>query len=299
MGETSNLLYERFLAAVLAASFVLLASRIAQKKGYFVLPRDNFFGKHVPAWKFVLQAFGIFLFIELILVPALYAFWLYWEQGNVDLKAVKISAEFQGWVHLGIIALTTFALIVFYNVLDKRTRDAIWGSPSQQRDGKRNVRDFLMGSMTWILAYPWILVIGQLLGILLALVYVGPRPDQAAVKHLKDLLSHPWLFGLTALTVVSVIPFLEELLFRGFLQSSLKTPFGRSKAIVITSLIFASFHFSMSQGIENLEFMVSLFVLSCFLGFIKERQQSLWASIGLHSTFNFISILMLLSQYDV
>lgn len=297
MEAIPKVLIERFLVAFFAASFGLLASLIAWRRGYYRLPPESSINKGLLHWKYVLEAFGIFLFIEMILVPALYTLWVLWSKGSIsDPDALKFPIEFQAWANLGIIALATIALVTFFLSLNKPTRDAIWGSSSEEKSVKQNVVDFLTGSMTWVIAYPWIIVIGQLLGIILALVYSGPLPDQAAVKHLKDILEHPVLFGITALAVVSVIPFLEELLFRGFLQSWLKTTFGRVNAILLTSLIFASFHFSVSQGIENLEFISSLFVLACFLGFVKERQRSLWASVGLHSTFNFISVLMLLSE---
>jgi hypothetical protein len=295
MEAASNLLFERLLAAFFAATFGLFASLIAWRKGYYKLPEETI--KNIPHWRSVLEAFGIFLFIEMILMPLLYALWVMWEKGAaVHPEAFKFPLEFQAWANLGIIALAAIGLITYFLSLNNQTRDAIWGSSSKEKNLKQSIVDFLLGSITWVIAYPWIVVIGQVIAILLALFYIGPLPDQAAVQRLKDILEHPLLFGLTALAVVSIIPFLEELLFRGFLQSWLKTTLGRVKAILLTSLIFASFHFSMSQGIGNLEFITSLFVLSCFLGFVKERQRSLWASVGLHSTFNFISVLMLLSQ---
>ena len=289
--EPVSLLSQRLAAAFLAASFGALVSLIALRKGYYHLPPDETMGKKIPSGRHVLEAFGIFLFIQLFLLPLVY---FLWEKGiGADLETIKFPDDVKGWVSLGLIALTGIGLIGLFASLNKPTRDAIWGSRSSSRGVKKNIIDFLAGSLTWVIAYPWIIVTGQLLGVLLALVYSGPLPDQAAVKHLKDLLGHPVLFGATALAVFTIIPFIEEFLFRGFLQSWMKTFLGRTRAILLTSLIFASFHFSFSQGIENIEFISSLFLLSCYLGFIKERQQSLWGSIGLHSTFNFISILML------
>ena len=292
-----SVLYQRLAVVLFAAAFGVLVSRIAWSKGFFYLPQDNNNLKNVPTGLTILKAFLIFLFIEMVLAPALYAAWVFYDKGTVvDPAKLGIPVEFKSWANLGIIGLTGFGLIMFFNSLDKVARNAIWGSSSESRGGARNIKDFLMGGLVWIIAYPWILVIGQLLAILIAEFYHGPLPDQAAVKHLKDLYEHPLLFGITGVAVFTIIPFIEELLFRGFLQSWLKANYGRTKAILLTSLIFASFHFSMSQGIENIEFISSLFFLSCFLGFVKERQKSLWASVGLHSTFNAISILMLLSQ---
>lgn len=300
MEVVSNTLFLHLWIALAAALLGISISRLAWRKGYYVLPPEIDLPRDIPHWKSVLQAFAIFLFVEMLMVPLLLGLWMYWEHGKVsgNIGDLDIPSWIKGWLNIGVIGTTFVALTLFFATRDKPTRDAVWGSPRETRGISRNIKDFLTGSMTWAIAYPWIIVIGQLLAFLLGLVYTGERPDQAAVKHLKDILDKPLLFGLTAVAVVSIIPFIEELLFRGFLQSWLKTTFGRSVAILVTSLIFASFHFSFSQGIENIEFISSLFLLSCFLGFVKERQQSLWASVGLHMTFNFVSILMLLSTLD-
>lgn len=300
MEAVSNTLFLHLWVALAAALLGISISRLAWRKGYYALPPEIELPRDIPHWKSVLQAFAIFLFVEMLMVPLLLSLWMYWEHGTVtgDIGNLDIPSWIKGWLNIGVIGTTFAALTLFFATRDKPTRDAVWGSPRETRGIGRNIRDFLTGSMTWAIAYPWIIVIGQLLAFLLGLVYTGERPDQAAVKHLKDILDQPLLFGMTAVAVVSIIPFIEELLFRGFLQSWLKTTFGRSVAILVTSLIFASFHFSISQGIENIEFISSLFLLSCFMGFVKERQQSLWASVGLHMTFNFVSILMLLSTLD-
>lgn len=300
MEAVSNTLFLHFLVAFAVAGFGFLISRLAWRKGYYTLPPEIASSRNIPQLKSVFQAFVIFLFVEMLLAPLLLGLWMYWKHGTFDgeIGDIETPSWLKGWLNIGVIGVTFVALTLFFVTRDKPTRDAIWGSPRETRSLGRNVKDFLTGSITWAIAYPWIIVIGQLLAMLLEMTYAGERPDQAAVKHLKDILDQPLLFGTTAFAVVSIIPFIEELLFRGFLQSWLKTTFGRSIAILLTSLIFASFHFSISQGIENIEFISSLFLLSCYLGFVKERQQSLWASIGLHMTFNFISILMLLSTVD-
>lgn len=297
MEATADVLSQRLIAILFAASFGLIASRVAWKRGYYYLPPEGPVVKGIPHWKNVLQAFTIFLGMEIVLAPMLYALWLYWDQGSIaNLETFDFSPELKGIVNLVMIGLTFVILLLFFNSLNKPTREAVWGSPSEIRSVGQNIRDFLTGSVTWIIAYPWIIVVSQLLAIMLALLFSGPSIDQAAVKHLKEMFSHPAIFAVTAIAVATIIPFIEELLFRGFLQSWLKTTFGRGKAILLTSLIFASFHFTVSQGVENIEFISSLFLLSCYLGFLKERQQSLWAPIGLHATFNAISILMLMAE---
>ncbi|MBI3211827.1 MAG: CPBP family intramembrane metalloprotease [Simkania negevensis] len=50
------------------------------------------------------------------------------------------------------------------------------------------------------------------------------------------------------------------------------------------------FHLSSSQGVGN----ISLFIFALYLGFLYEKQCSLFASIALHMTFNSISVIRIL-----
>ena len=59
-------------------------------------------------------------------------------------------------------------------------------------------------------------------------------------------------------------------------------------------MCFALFHFSSLQGVGNVSLILTLLVFGGFLGFIYERQSSLFASIGLHMTFNVASTLRIL-----
>lgn len=290
--STSTL--EKLVAIFIASGFGILASRIAWKKGYYILPTDVDVKKRVSGL-YVFAAFVIFFICEILLNSIFSSIWIYWYHGEfLDPSTYPFSSEFKGWMNLLVFTFTFIAMLSYFCSLDKPHREMIWGSPSEIRSFRQNIKDFFVGSVSWILAYPWVIVIGQILAIVFSFFYTGPLQEQVVVQHLRDILEHPGLFGATIVMIVTVIPFIEELLFRGFLQSWLKSVIGRNKAIIITALIFAFFHFSISQGIENIEFIASLFLFSCYLGFVKERQQSLWASIGLHATFNFISVLMLL-----
>ena len=66
------------------------------------------------------------------------------------------------------------------------------------------------------------------------------------------------------------------------------------KAIVFSALCFALFHYAPSQGMGNISLLATLFLFALFLGFIYERQASLFASIGLHMTFNAVSTFRIL-----
>lgn len=83
---------------------------------------------------------------------------------------------------------------------------------------------------------------------------------------------------LAALIAVLLGPLLEELLFRGFLQSAMAQAAGQRGALVLSSLVFAAMH-----GVAGLPV---LFLLSLFLGWLQMRTRSLvvpWSAHALHN----------------
>jgi membrane protease YdiL (CAAX protease family) len=117
-------------------------------------------------------------------------------------------------------------------------------------------------------------------------------PDQEAIAFAKSSFKQPYQFAMAFITLVFFAPLIEETLFRGFIQSFIRRFLGSKKAILLTSLIFSSMHFTMSQGLRNITLIGSLFVFSLFLGFIYERQRNLLASITLHFLFNLNNLLI-------
>lgn len=89
-----------------------------------------------------------------------------------------------------------------------------------------------------------------------------------------------------AIFAVAVVPaFVEELIFRGFLQKTFETVFNYKIAIVLTSIIFAFVHFSIVN-------FVSLFVLSIILGFVVYYTNSIFTTIIIHFLVNFTTIML-------
>ncbi len=99
---------------------------------------------------------------------------------------------------------------------------------------------------------------------------------------------------LTFISLVVLPPFVEEIMFRGFLYSSLKKAMPKVASVVITSLIFASAHLP-GGGAAGLLYIaaVDTFILSLVLIYLRERTGSLWASITLHGVKNGIAFIAL------
>jgi hypothetical protein len=91
-------------------------------------------------------------------------------------------------------------------------------------------------------------------------------------------------------TTIVVVPFAEELVFRGMLQTLLRSYIVRPwPAIIIASFIFIIFH------IDTLHWP-ALFVLALCLGYAYEKSGSLFRSIFIHSMFNALSVVSALNH---
>lgn len=222
------------------------------------------------SFRLVAGAFGIYLLVALLLQPFL----------------SKLSHLIStGWVQLLYIAATTLGLLL-YLWSCRTARRIIFEQPTP-------LKSLILGIFSWIIYVPWVFVVNLSTETFIRFIWGGSEQEQAAVRQLKSTLGHPWLHGFTIFAIVILVPFCEELLFRGFLQSWLRRFLSRFGAIFCTAFIFAIAHYSPTQGMSNLSLISSLFVLSCGLSFLYERERTLWASFGLHATFNAMTALFL------
>lgn len=258
----------------------------AWKKGFF----DPFPVSFLPKirGKDVLKGFIVFILAEVVIVPAIAIVAVYAATGKI-LVYHSLDAIEKGWLNACIIFGGFIGLVRVYFDLAPLTRRLLWKQTNLP--GKDQ---FLFGMRSWFVIYPLILVFSQMIAIVVSYFFQGPSIDQVAVKHIKSVMANPPLMILTVLEVVIIVPLMEEFLFRGLLQNWLKSKLHHAAgAVLLTSLLFALFHFSSSQGVTNIELLSTLFMLSCFLGYIYEKQRSLWASASLHGFFNLLSIIFI------
>ena len=102
------------------------------------------------------------------------------------------------------------------------------------------------------------------------------------------------------ITTLIVAPVLEEMLFRGIFQTmirssfelklpNLKSQYRTWLAILISSALFAIIH-------QNMGHWPALFILAICLGYSYEKSGSLFRPIFIHSFFNSIAVIGVLSQ---
>lgn len=92
-----------------------------------------------------------------------------------------------------------------------------------------------------------------------------------------------------------VAPIVEEVLYRGLLQTALRRVLGGPwRGIIVSSVLFAAVHLTIVRdpaSVVGVQALAPLFALSVVLGYSYERTGRLGASILIHMLFNGINLL--------
>ncbi|MEI7658325.1 MAG: CPBP family intramembrane glutamic endopeptidase [Phycisphaerae bacterium] len=160
-----------------------------------------------------------------------------------------------------------------------------------------SVASVVGGMLMLALAWPLVTCVGALATWIHA-TWFGAVPDAVAHPTLKALLERkgdPWVLTQAGLAVLAA-PVLEEILYRGMLQSALVAVFNRAWAgVVLTSAIFAAAHV-VGQSTVPWYAAVALFALSCCIGLALERTGRLGVAIGMHVAFNAVNVAIALQR---
>lgn len=91
-------------------------------------------------------------------------------------------------------------------------------------------------------------------------------------------------------SIIFVAPFVEEILFRGFLYPALNRYTGVYPAIIITSVLFTLAHYTQLK--DDFLFIVIIFVLSFIITYIRAKTGSTWLAIIMHYVYNLIYVVV-------
>jgi membrane protease YdiL (CAAX protease family) len=152
-------------------------------------------------------------------------------------------------------------------------------------------RDFVAALLNLLAIMPVVLGAIILTTIIGKLIF-GDKFQMPQHEELKEIIAYSqWqVRALIVFTAIVVVPFVEELVFRGMLQTLLRSYIKRPwPAIFVTSLVFIIFH-------ANPEHWLALFALSICLGYTYEKSGSLFRSVFVHALFNAMSVLAALNQ---
>ncbi len=269
-------------------ALALLASWIAIRQGFYTFALGRAQVRPLPL-KSVLVVFAIYLGITVFFAPLLVRL----IHVMYSAKGVSVPYAIMGWIQVLVLSVVFLLLYLFSRTQDPSLMKKIW-KDSSVPNSKPIMWDAFLGVITWLISFPLVTVIGQCADMLLYYWFGFEQYEQVAVRYLKMSLQFPDLLASALFAILIAAPIIEEFLFRGFLQTYLKKHFTVKTSIALASMCFALFHLSPSQGLGNFSLVIALFTFSLFLGFIYERQASLFASIGLHMAFNTFSTIRIL-----
>ncbi len=276
---------------ILITIWAIAINWLAFRKGFYKLPKEPRKNDLVVTHSQLLLSFATYLILSLFVAPLLARFLL--------ITAHKINPDI---LSLPIVILTglQFSMMVIIFILlqsflyrqDSHLYRKLWKNIDRPPSHPTEF-DLGLGAMTWFLSFPIVTILSETIDKILKSLGLHFY-EQTAVKFVKAAMGSPLSLVFALVSVLILAPFIEEFLFRGLLQTYFKKRVGSRAAILLSALFFSFFHFSPSQGLGNISLITSLFLLGGYLGFLYERQGSLWAPIGLHMTFNTVSALRIL-----
>jgi uncharacterized protein len=283
--------FSQVFGIIIFAIVMAIILAIAKSKGFFNLPFSQT-RKATITNKMLFTAFFTYIIINALLTPLIIKFLSFFFQkmnGPKDIFTISLMNVLNN----GLIILSLFFVSLFFL---KNQFKNIWKEDSTSTYWA----DIRLAIISWLIALPTVMFTGNLTELLLKFFVKNPStPDQVAIEYVKLAARNPLHFVIALISILIFAPLIEEFLFRGLLQNYLRKYLGVTKAILLTSALFALFHFASSQGLSNVIIILSLFILALFLGFIYEKQKSLLSPIVLHALFNATNTFNLLFFKDL
>ncbi|KAE9593016.1 putative CAAX amino terminal protease [Lupinus albus] len=118
---------------------------------------------------------------------------------------------------------------------------------------------------------------------LLAETLFGSKPVNPI---LKEILLYSDISRVSCVLVLCIVtPLLEEVVYRGFLLTSLSSTMEWQQAVAISSIIFSAIHFSGENFLQ-------LFIVGCVLGCSYCWTGNLNSNIAIHSLYNALTLII-------
>ena len=186
------------------------------------------------------------------------------------------------------LAVTTLVFVGIVRVLVVGTGALTWSEIGFSRPLRGAVADLVTGAL---LAIPVVVVELILLALLVGLVGTpsSPLPPATSTSAL--------IFNLLSAAILA--PIGEEIFFRGYTTTAWSRAYGPRSAIIRGALFFSFAHIatlfatSFSTGLSAaVAQYIALLPAGLALGWVFLQRRSIWASIGLHGTYNALIVLL-------
>ncbi|SCA62988.1 hypothetical protein SCG7109_AG_00240 [Chlamydiales bacterium SCGC AG-110-M15] len=249
------------------------------------LPRVRFSDLIIPLGIYIVLSTTLYAFAYLLLNS------IGWV--DPDLPDDLVLESFHPYIEMVIMSICLLCMLAYCKYSPEGYLDHFFWNITHERSWRFLGYNLFLGVKTYFSAFPFVFLMNALCVLFYAIFIGEVIEEQEAVSFfIKSIDNHSDLF-FSILLIIFIIPLLEEIIFRGFIHSSLRQYLGRFWGMITSSSIFALFHFSTGQGWKNLEIVLSLFVLSLFITWTFEKRRTLMAPLGLHMTFNAVSVVAL------
>lgn len=117
------------------------------------------------------------------------------------------------------------------------------------------------------------------------ILYLSIGPSSYTLNVIEKLrtMNFSFYFMQYIITGIILVPVVEESISRGISYSPYRKKYGSKVAIILTSLLFASFHFEIG--------FISFFIIGILLGILYEKTESMVSPIVAHSVYSLLGIL--------
>ena len=222
-------------------------------------------------WYHVVTGFAALIFVQLFLLGLLFHF----------IPSLQVNPIAIGYL-IAIVNLM-FALFLAFYIKKEKLQTILYHKNRYLKEG----------FYTLIVALPWVFLAGTLSGFFVQKVIGAPPVEQNPITFLQSFDLKSLVYYVVALSIFTIIPFNEEVLFRGLFQNFMTKHFSKWGGLIITPLFFALVHYQWGQGISNIELLSPLLVLSFFLSYLYQKTGSLLSCMVFHMSFNFMSVVAL------
>ena len=229
----------------------------------------------------LIDIFKVFLFYFLMMQVGIPAF-LWVVNGALGLNLIELFGHNFVVLGLSLVVNVLTCVYVFY-IIRVGYGSSIKSLGFTTDDWKSDV---LFGLKHYFVVLPVIILAGFVVDYFSRML--GVEPDQQEI--LKKVLGEKSIPVLTLIVFFGIVvaPVIEELVFRGFFQSAIRTAFGKQKAIIISGLIFAIVHL-------DAQIFLQIFILGLLLAYLFEKTGSLIAPIAVHFFHNSATLAFVIS----
>lgn len=227
----------------------------------------------------LMTVFVTFLAASLLLGPAA-------RRLGLPEPATPLAAAVQNLVAeilLGLVVLVSHRLLTRVRAGASGPSSAGGAVASLGFGGSSPGRALRAGTLTYVLMVPALFVVLVPLSALFNRVRV-PSQGHPIMEQLQLSMGSRPALAVWILVAVVGAPLLEEAVFRGALQRSLRARFGPGAAIAISSFAFAIIHPQVGVGLAG------ILVIGFVLAMLREHQRSLWPSVVLHALNNGVTM---------